>query len=159
MTLETTMELDELRQAWQALDRQLQQQKRISLELFTETRMRKAKRGLRWLQARAIGQVAVGLVVTLLSEMPSTSAISRVLRSSRYSSSNARLSGSSVAMKRCRTRSAPADSWSIAPWSATSCASSRGTACRRRWLSLRRKEIATFNAMRYIQVENRRVGS
>lgn len=59
------MELDELKQAWQALDRQLQQQKRISLELLTETRMRKAKRGLRWLQALAIGQVAVGLVVTI----------------------------------------------------------------------------------------------
>ena len=65
MTMETTMELDELKQAWQALDRQLQQQKRISLELLTETRMRKAKRELRWLQALAIGQVAVGLVVTI----------------------------------------------------------------------------------------------
>src|SRR5690606_20847715 len=65
MTMESTMELDELRQAWQSLDRQLQQQKRINLELLTETRMRKAKAGLRWLQALAVGQIAVGLAVTI----------------------------------------------------------------------------------------------
>lgn len=65
MTMESAMELDELKQAWQALDRQLQQQKRINLELLTETRMRKAKSGLRWLQACSIGQVAAGLVVTV----------------------------------------------------------------------------------------------
>jgi hypothetical protein len=63
--MESTMELDELKQAWQSLDRQLQQQKRISLELLTETRMRKAKAGLRWLQALAVGQIAVGLAVTI----------------------------------------------------------------------------------------------
>lgn len=65
MKMESTMELDELKQAWQTLDRQLQQQKRINLELLTETRMRKAKTGLRWLQVLSIGQVAVGLVVTI----------------------------------------------------------------------------------------------
>jgi hypothetical protein len=65
MTMESTMELDDLKQAWQSLDRQLQQQKRINLELLTETRMRKAKAGLRWLQALSIGQVAVGLLVTV----------------------------------------------------------------------------------------------
>ena len=45
------MELDDLKQAWQSLDRQLQQQKRINLQLLTESHMRKAKAGLRWLQA------------------------------------------------------------------------------------------------------------
>ena len=59
------MELDELRHAWQALDRQLQQQKRINIELLTESRMRKAKSGLRWLQAGAIAQIAIGVVVTV----------------------------------------------------------------------------------------------
>lgn len=59
------MELDELRLAWQALDRQLQQQKEISLQLLTEARMRKARAGLRWLLACSIGQVAVGAVVTV----------------------------------------------------------------------------------------------
>jgi|UPI0004177767 hypothetical protein len=65
MTMESTMELDDLKQAWQALDRQLQQQKRINLELLAETRMRKARAGLRWLQVLAVGQVVVGLVVTI----------------------------------------------------------------------------------------------
>jgi hypothetical protein len=65
MTMESTMELDELKQAWQSLDRQLQQQKRINLELLTETRLRKAKAGLRWLQALSVGQVLVGLVMTV----------------------------------------------------------------------------------------------
>ena len=59
------MELDELKAAWQSLDRQLQQQKRINLELLTETRMRGAKAGLRWLQALAVGQAVIGLVVTV----------------------------------------------------------------------------------------------
>jgi len=65
MTMESTMELDELKQAWQSLDRQLQQQKRINLELLTETRLRKAKAGLRWLQALSVGQILVGVVVTV----------------------------------------------------------------------------------------------
>ncbi|MDN5782244.1 MAG: hypothetical protein L0H23_09550 [Luteimonas sp.] len=63
--MESTMELDELKAAWQSLDRQLQQQKRINLELLTETRMRGAKAGLRWLQALAVGQAVIGLVVTV----------------------------------------------------------------------------------------------
>jgi len=65
MTMESTMELDDLKQAWQSLDRQLQQQKRINLQLLTESRMRKAKAGLRWLQAGAIAQIAIGVVVTV----------------------------------------------------------------------------------------------
>ncbi len=65
MTMESTMELDELKAAWQALDRQLQRQKDINLQLLTETRLRKARAGLRWLLALGIGQVAVGVVVTV----------------------------------------------------------------------------------------------
>src|SRR5690606_19998779 len=111
-----------------------------------------------WSRMRCLSRLI--LVVTLLSEMPSTSAISRLLRSSRQSSSSARLSGASAAMNRWSTRSCAAVSWSSALSSIMSwTASSSGTACRRRWPSLRRNEIATFSAMRYIQVENRRAGS
>src|SRR3546814_12263109 len=65
MTMESTMELDDLKQAWQSLDRQLQQQKRINLQLLTESHMRKAKAGLRWLQAFSVAQIAIGAVVTV----------------------------------------------------------------------------------------------
>jgi len=65
MTMQPTMELDDLKQAWQSLDRQMQQQKRINLELLTETRMRKAKAGLRWLQACSIVHAAAGVLVTV----------------------------------------------------------------------------------------------
>src|SRR3546814_6661213 len=57
--------LDDLKQAWQSLDRQLQQQKRINLQLLTESHMRKAKAGLRWLQAFSVAQIAIGAVVTV----------------------------------------------------------------------------------------------
>jgi len=65
MTMESTMELDDLKQAWQSLDRQLQQQKRINLELLAESRVRRAKGGLRWMQAGAVAQVAIGVLVTV----------------------------------------------------------------------------------------------
>ena len=65
MTMESTMELDDLKQAWQTLDRRLQQQKEINLQLLTESRMRKARSSLRWLQAGSIAQVALGVVVTV----------------------------------------------------------------------------------------------
>jgi hypothetical protein len=63
--METTMELDELKAAWQSLDRQLQRQKDINLQLLTETRLRKARAGLRWLLLSGICQVAVGVLVTV----------------------------------------------------------------------------------------------
>src|SRR3546814_2707112 len=63
MTMEPTMELDELKHAWQSLDRQLQQQKRINLKLLADNRIAGAKRGLRWLQARSVMQVAIGVVL------------------------------------------------------------------------------------------------
>ncbi|HEY9541452.1 MAG TPA: hypothetical protein VIR05_07440 [Luteimonas sp.] len=63
--MEPTMELDELKHAWQSLDRQLQQQKRINLQLLADNRIAGAKRGLRWLQARSVMQVAIGVVLTV----------------------------------------------------------------------------------------------
>lgn len=63
------MELDDLKQAWQTLDRRLQQQKEINLQLLTESRMRKARSGLLWLQAGSILQVALGAVVTVFCAM------------------------------------------------------------------------------------------
>src|SRR3546814_5878274 len=59
------MELDELKHAWQSLDRQLQQQKRINLQLLADNRIAGAKRGLRWQQARSVMQVAIGVVLTV----------------------------------------------------------------------------------------------
>src|SRR3546814_3352318 len=59
------MELDELKHAWQSLDRQLQQQKRINLQLLADNRIAGAKRGLRWLQARSVMQAAIGVVLTV----------------------------------------------------------------------------------------------
>jgi hypothetical protein len=63
--MDTTMELDELKHAWNALGRRLDRQQALDLELLREVRVEKARRGLRplvigqWLQAL----LGVGLVV------------------------------------------------------------------------------------------------
>jgi len=67
MTMESTMELDELRQAWQTLDRRLQQQTAINLQLLTDSRMQKAKSSLRWLQAWSVLEIAFGLALTIFA--------------------------------------------------------------------------------------------
>jgi hypothetical protein len=67
MTMESTMELDELRQAWQTLDRRLQQQTAINLQLLTDSRMRKAKSSLRWLQAWSVLEIAFGLALAIFA--------------------------------------------------------------------------------------------
>src|SRR3546814_4125347 len=63
--METHMEVYDLQQAVQSRERQLQQQKRINLQLLTESHLRKAKAGLRWLQAFSVAQIAIGAVVTV----------------------------------------------------------------------------------------------
>lgn len=71
------------------------------------------------------------LVVTLLADRPSTPPISRLLRASRESSTCARSSGASVAMKPCSLHSCWSVSGSAAAASAASCsASSSGAAWR-----------------------------
>ena len=58
------MELDELKLAWQTLDRRLEQQQAINLHLFTESRVHKAKSSLRWLFLCKIGQIALAAMAT-----------------------------------------------------------------------------------------------
>jgi hypothetical protein len=65
MTMESTMELDELKQAWQSLDRRLQQQNALNLQLLTDSRVRTAKSGLRWLLVRSALQIALGVALTI----------------------------------------------------------------------------------------------
>ncbi len=44
--METTMELDELKSAWQALDRQMQRQSALNLQIFLERKLDKVRKGL-----------------------------------------------------------------------------------------------------------------
>ena len=60
------MELDEMKQAWQALDRRLEQQHALSLQLFRDGRVDTLRRGLRplvWGQAMQMLIGAAGLLV------------------------------------------------------------------------------------------------
>lgn len=66
--METAMELDELKSAWQALDRRLSRHDGIQLALFKESRLEKARKSLRglfwgqWLQfLLGIGLIALGV--------------------------------------------------------------------------------------------------
>ncbi len=60
------MELDEMKLAWQGLDRRLEQQHTLSLQLFRDSRMAKLQRGLRplvWGQAIQMLIGVLGLLV------------------------------------------------------------------------------------------------
>lgn len=60
------MELDEMKLAWQGLDRRLEQQHALSLQLFRDSRMAKLQRGLRplvWGQAIQMLIGVLGLLV------------------------------------------------------------------------------------------------
>ena len=60
------MELDDMKQAWQALDHRLEQQHALSLQLFRDGRLDKLRRGLRplvWGQAVQMLIGAAGLLV------------------------------------------------------------------------------------------------
>lgn len=61
------MELDELKQAWHSMERRLERQQALNLQLLTESRVDKAKRHLRWLLLGQCAQVALGVLVTVLS--------------------------------------------------------------------------------------------
>jgi hypothetical protein len=62
MTTDTTMELDDLKQAWHTLDRRLQQQNTLALQACRDRQGEKARRGLRPL---VWGQVAQMLLLGL----------------------------------------------------------------------------------------------
>lgn len=59
--METLMELDELKSAWQRLDQQLQQQHRLDLQVFRQAKLDRMKSGLRPLFWGQIAQIAFGL--------------------------------------------------------------------------------------------------
>lgn len=64
--MENIMELNELKNAWQALDRRLQQQNSINLQLFKETKLDKARRSLRPLAWGQALQLVLGIGLILL---------------------------------------------------------------------------------------------
>ena len=58
--METAMELDELKSAWAALDRQMQQQSALNAHLFRERKLDKASKGMRRLYWGKIAQILFG---------------------------------------------------------------------------------------------------
>lgn len=60
------MELDELKLAWQTLDRRLQQQTALNLQLLTENRIDKVRSRLRPLWFGQVVQLIVGVVLTVV---------------------------------------------------------------------------------------------
>ncbi len=63
--METTMELDELKQAWQSLDRRLEKQNALNLQLFKDSRVARMKSGLRPLVFGQAVLLAVGIAMTV----------------------------------------------------------------------------------------------
>ena len=57
------MELDDFKQAWQTLDRRLEQQNEINLRLYTDSKLQKVHAGLRPLVWGQIAQLLFGLLV------------------------------------------------------------------------------------------------
>ena len=58
--MEKTMELDELKTAWQALDRHMQRQSTLNQHLFVERKLDKVSSGLRWFYWGKIVQILFG---------------------------------------------------------------------------------------------------
>ncbi|MEN1939786.1 hypothetical protein WCE39_01590 [Luteimonas sp. MJ174] len=64
--MDITMELDELKQAWQALGRQLEHHDGIQLQIHRERRLDAARRGLRPLVWGQVLQAALGVALVVL---------------------------------------------------------------------------------------------
>jgi hypothetical protein len=62
----TTLELDDLRQAWQSLGRQMERQQALNLQLLRETRLERARRGLRPLVIGQLLQLLLGVALVVL---------------------------------------------------------------------------------------------
>ena len=63
--MDTIMELDDLKQAWQALDKRLEQQNTLNLHLFKQSRLDKMKSGLRPLVWGQAIQIVVGVLLAV----------------------------------------------------------------------------------------------
>lgn len=64
--MDTPMELDELKHAWQALGRQMERHDAINLRMYRTTRLDAARRGLRPLVWGQVLQAILGLAMVLL---------------------------------------------------------------------------------------------
>lgn len=64
--MDTTMELDDLKQAWHSLGHQLERQQALHLQVLREARMDSARRGLRPLVIGQLLQVLLGVALILL---------------------------------------------------------------------------------------------
>jgi hypothetical protein len=64
--MDTTMELDDFKSAWQALDARLSRQDRLQLELLRERKLDNARRGLRSLVFGQWLQLLLGVGITVL---------------------------------------------------------------------------------------------
>lgn len=60
------MELDEMKTAWQALDRRLDRQHALNLQLLRDTRLDRVRRDLGALRSNQVLQLLAGLVATLV---------------------------------------------------------------------------------------------
>ena len=65
--MESTMELDDLKQAWQTLDRRLEQQNALNLRLTTDGKLEKARAGLRPLVWGQVAQIGFGVLLMLMA--------------------------------------------------------------------------------------------
>lgn len=65
--MESTMELDDFKQAWQTLDRRLERQNALNLRLYTDGKLEKARAGLRPLVWRQVLQMVFGVLLMLLA--------------------------------------------------------------------------------------------
>lgn len=61
-----TMELDDLKQAWQALGRQMERQQALNLQLLRESRLERTRRGLRPLVIGQLLQLLLGVALVVL---------------------------------------------------------------------------------------------
>ncbi|MBJ7574735.1 hypothetical protein [Luteimonas sp. MC1828] len=60
------MELDDLKQAWQTLGRQMERQQALNLQLLRESRLERARRGLRPLVIGQLLQLLLGVALVVL---------------------------------------------------------------------------------------------
>jgi hypothetical protein len=64
--METTMQFEDMKSAWQILDRRLEQQHALNLQLYRDSRSDKARRGLRPLFWGQVAQIFYGVLMILL---------------------------------------------------------------------------------------------
>lgn len=65
--MESTMELDDFKQAWQTLDRRLEQHNALHLRIYTDGKLDKTRSGLRPLFWEQLAQIVAGALLTLMA--------------------------------------------------------------------------------------------